>query len=275
MSKYGPLMGPFIASEIGRGMHKNNRSITALDISHDQIGDEGAEAFAGVIEENPSLTALRMGGNGISGRGGTALLKALRSARKGGALRELHLEGNTLSPELHAAIQQQLLLNNLPRLFREGLTGAPPAASGKGGHKGGGKGGRSARRRARRRRRRHQARAAAAARRLARAARGAAGAGAGGPPSEGWLTEGHAAALLVEIVGVHAASLRLDGCSRFRGAGLAGLAAPMPPPSPLGTLRELRLSRCEVDDAACAPSRARSAAASWARSAASRSTATG
>ena len=40
---------------------------------------------------------------------------------------------------------------------------------------------------------------------------------------------------------------------KIRGAGVAALVAPMPPPSPLSVLRELRISRCEVDDAACAP----------------------
>ena len=33
LSGHGPLMGPFVATEIGRALHKSNRSITYLDLS--------------------------------------------------------------------------------------------------------------------------------------------------------------------------------------------------------------------------------------------------
>ena len=98
--------------------------------------------MAKVLEANPNLTSLELSNNGIGGRGGIALLKALRNPAapysEGGAtkagmasskpicgLQELQLDGNLLSAELDSALHQQLLLNNLPRLFQGSLTAAP------------------------------------------------------------------------------------------------------------------------------------------------------
>ena len=64
---------------------------------------------------------------------------------------------------------------------------------------------------------------------------------------------GDGAALLVELMSIGATSLTLRDCGRFGGAGVAGLIVQLPPPSPLASLLELRVSHCGVDDFACAP----------------------
>lgn len=275
LSGHGPLMGPFVAAEIARALHKNNRSITHLDLSSDNIGDDGAEALALCLEANPSIRSLYINLNAIGGRGGTALLKSLRtgppaadaasggkkgakdlaSRRMNAGLRELELEGNLISPDMHAAIQQQLLLNNLPRLFAESLVGgldAPAATPGKLAK------GKSRKSNA------ADAPPGGSTETMRKAAMQIVHSSlAGGKPpaaatpsaslSEQWLTEGHAAALLVEVMATSAASLTLTHSGRFGGNGLAGLLAPMGPPSPLASMVELRIAHCSVDDLACAP----------------------
>ena len=244
ISGHGPMMGPFVASEIGRALHKSNRSVTSLDLSNNVIGDDGVEAVAAAVSVNPSLTSLHLSHNGIGGRGGTALLKALRAAPQPVAvaskvkaatcgLKEINIEGNQISVELTSAIQQQLLLNNLPRLFRESLTAAPPPVQPKRGKKAAPT---------------HQTIHDSLQPGVVREAVDPAA-----TISQAWLTEGHAAALLVELLGAAVACLVLRGCPRLGGAGVAALLAPMPPPSPLSKLVELRISNCEVDDVACTP----------------------
>ena len=267
LAGHGLLCGPFVASELGRALARVNRTLTRFDLSCDNIGDEGAAAMADVILRNPVLASLHLSSNNITNRGGTAILTALRDAprvpaappspglppgssksskRKGGgskgdalpppqyaALRELRLEGNAISADLHAAIMQQLLLNNLPRLFRESLTAAPPPVQPKRGKKAAPT---------------HQTIHDSLQPGVVREAVDPAA-----TISQAWLTEGHAAALLVELLGAAVACLVLRGCPRLGGAGVAALLAPMPPPSPLSKLVELRISNCEVDDVACTP----------------------
>ena len=267
LSGHGPMMGPFVATEFGRALQKSNRSVTHLDLSNDNLQDDGAEAVAGAVAANPSLTSLNLSNNAIGGRGGTALLRALRAApkvedggrpagadhhghgrpercnhRDGRLAARLKIDGNLLE-ELHTAIQQQLLLNNLPRLFRAGLTAAPrppprqPSRRGKSG-------------------RMPTTPAARANQYLT--IHETLQPGASHMPcdpaatlSQPWLGEGHAAALLVELLGASVVSFTLSSCPRLGGSGVASLlSTAMPPPSPLSKLIELRVSQCDVDDLA-------------------------
>ena len=91
------------------------------------IGDRGAIAFADCIRHNTSLTSLDLCVNNIGASGAAALLDALE-AGGGTSMIELRLDGNKIPVEVTSRIQEQLLLNVLPRTI-EGQVGpqAPPA----------------------------------------------------------------------------------------------------------------------------------------------------
>ncbi len=263
LSGYGPLMGPFIAEEISRGLSRLNRRIVSLDLSSNNLGDDGAESMARMLALNPTLLQLNLSSNSIGTAGANALLRGLRgdasdeaaagapaAARARGkpsacALRELTIEGNVIAPELYVSLHEQLLLNNLPRIYRAqlpapaALPSTPPNP-----------------------------------RKSAPAPRPQPPAPAPpkhAPPApslspahepfapapcvtlgERWLGAAHAAALHAELLGApHPLTLRLDECARLGGLGFAALVEPFPPqPQPLKHIEALRVTACGLDDAA-------------------------
>ena len=261
LAGHGPLMGPFVAGEVARGLMRLNRTLTSLDMTGCNVGDEGAAEFAEALKVNSTLTSLSLGANNIGKEGGNALLEALRSppappadaappkGRKKSSeldlpcdrivfngLRELNLEGNAIGEELFDAIQQQLLLKNLPRLFASCL-------------KGGGKDGAGANKKTR----------SSPSPQPPAEPPSLLAAPVNAPPEpsvrlrQEWLSESHAAALQLELLHAGVRSLELHECTRFTGAGLTGLLAPVATPvSPLATLLSLKLSGCHVDDGAVA-----------------------
>ena len=282
LSGHGPLMGPFVAAEIGRALQKNNRTITHLDLSSNNIGDDGAEALAAAVDANKTLASLHMNLNAIGGRGGTAVLKALcsapatavrsapvvaakpaalvsvNSAKRNskemkdalpeGGLREIQLDGNLISPELLSAIQQQLLLNNLPRLIACGMPATPAPGTLKKGKKG-----------SETHSLRHvdDAVGAPEAHLLVNSLAPEKHRPSPSPAaylSHPWLTEGHVGALLAEAMAHNMNALTLSACGRFGGSGLGVLVnSILMRPSPLIKLRELRVSGSGVDDLAISP----------------------
>lgn len=261
LAGHGPLMGPFVAGEVARGLVRLNRTLTSLDMTGCNVGDEGAAEFAEAIKVNSTLTSLSLGANNIGKEGGNALLEALRSppappidaaqpkGRKKSSdlermsdrmvvhgLRELNLEGNAIGEELFDAIQQQLLLKNLPRLFASCLKGCGKDDAGA----------------SKKNRSSPSPQPPAEPPSLL-----AAPVNATPEPSvrlrQEWLSELHAAALQLELLHAGVRSLELHECTRFAGAGLTGLLAPMATPvSPLATLMYLKLSGCHIDDGAVA-----------------------
>ena len=325
---YGPVMGPFAASEIARSLFQTRSRVRSLDLSNDAIGDEGACAVAAAIERSHSLVSVNLASNGIGEPGATALLQALRNAAQGtptpsrrraraastsaagggggggggggvgggvadqgaGGLQYLQIEQNPIPAELHAALHEQLLLNQLPRLFQASVAASaaasvplpPPhqqgplhasgwidpaagATDGVGGRAGDDHDavGRAAPAPAPARARRgsRAALAASLAARvpdthslLADAADALARPSPAAALTDEWLSGSHAAALLVQIMSARLATLSLSGCKRFGGAGLAALVAPATSAAaPLGSLLSLSLSSCSIDDDACMP----------------------
>ena len=82
LAGYGELVGPFLAEEIARGIGRSNRTLTALSLACDKIGDVGAEALAAALApgRNETLTSLDLAGNEIGEIGAVALLGALKAA---------------------------------------------------------------------------------------------------------------------------------------------------------------------------------------------------
>ncbi len=71
-------MGPFIAEEISRGLSRLNRRIVSLDLSSNNLGDDGAESMARMLALNPTLLQLNLSSNSIGTAGANALLRGLR-----------------------------------------------------------------------------------------------------------------------------------------------------------------------------------------------------
>jgi hypothetical protein len=87
----------------------NNRSITTLDLSHNQIGNHGARYISKIIDgDNSILEHLDISNNKISTDGGKYLARSLRS---GGKLRSLNLRLNRLHDEGCSLIMEGLLDN--------------------------------------------------------------------------------------------------------------------------------------------------------------------
>ena len=152
-----------------------------------------------------------------------------------------------------------LLLNNLPRLYQEGLAQGPADADGA-----------------------HAAGARGIGTKLAPKPRGSGGGGGGpareratqaasavcdslahgaelcAPPPharlrEEWLGGMHMGALLVELKRSAAKALTLSACPQLGGEGLGALLAPMASAAPLASLVTLRATQCAIDDAFVAP----------------------
>ena len=117
---YGPLCGPFVATELFKVVERLNKTLLTLNMSYNNIGDGGASAFAKALP-HCCLTAIDLSGNGITAAGGLEILAALqpRSGKLLPKLRQLELGSNSTSSDLLASIQGQLLTNNLPRIISE------------------------------------------------------------------------------------------------------------------------------------------------------------
>jgi Ran GTPase-activating protein (RanGAP) involved in mRNA processing and transport len=59
-------------------LHAGNRTLTALNLSQNAIGDRGATALAEALKLNSTLARLDLSGNAIDEAGARALASALR-----------------------------------------------------------------------------------------------------------------------------------------------------------------------------------------------------
>jgi len=75
---------------------KINRSVTALDLACNNIGDEVAKALAGALKTNRSVTALDLRWSKIGAEGAKALAGALKTNR---SVTALNLEHNNIGDE--------------------------------------------------------------------------------------------------------------------------------------------------------------------------------
>jgi hypothetical protein len=88
---------------------KTNKSITSLNLTANNIGDDGAEALASVIMLNTQLNELYLGYNNITDKGAQGLRKALENNT---GLTDLALRGNgTIKEDTLGAIKALLKRN--------------------------------------------------------------------------------------------------------------------------------------------------------------------
>ena len=86
-----------------------NEILTALDISHNGIGDAGATGVAELLKVNTTLQSIQLGGNGIGDSGAKALDDALRSNE---TLRALDLsENDGIGEMLLRSVEEAVSLN--------------------------------------------------------------------------------------------------------------------------------------------------------------------
>ena len=167
------------------------------------------------------------------------------------SLHELELRGNPISDDLHVACMEQLLLNNLPRLYDRSLRAARDAKAADGSD---GVGGKSPARKGKSRRALDEDKDVCDS------------LDASATPhmreplvslSLEWLSDARASALRQELQRSETASLVLERCARLKGAGLGALLAPpasaSASASALRSLVHLRAGGCEVDDAFVVP----------------------
>ena len=233
LSGYGERLGVFVAEELARALERCNRTLLALALSHNNIGDAGAVAMARALT-NGVLTSVDLSHNGIGSAGADAILNALDGAAPPGtdrtekrrcALRSLALEGNgEISSSVLGAISSSILRLDLPRRVRE-QQAARAAAD-------------------------ERAATAAAEAEEAAAASLLCALEAGAPPVAGggdgvalrvadpWLSLAHAPVLGQEVDRSGASALHVQGCPRFVDDGavalLEGARRGAPPPPPRG-----------------------------------------
>jgi hypothetical protein len=279
LAGHGPLCGPFVTCELAWRLRTSSRTnLTALDLSFDMVGDEGACALAETLRRNSTLLHLDLSGNNISERGASALMAALCLPQETGPpsdappaaeppvdgaagppstsdkppLRTLLLDENPIAEGTRAAIASQLLQNALPNVVYESTA---PAARGK-----------------------------AVVVALSLTAAGGGNADGATAAKEGmelgelptclltdeWLAYQHVPSLRHQLALGGIASLRLHECVRFSDEAVAALLAneptpaqapeptaaavalpPPPPPTRPLLLTRLRLSSCGLGNGVC------------------------
>eukprot|EP00754_Rhynchopus_humris_P042837 Rhum_TRINITY_DN2794_c0_g1::Rhum_TRINITY_DN2794_c0_g1_i1::g.8330::m.8330 len=90
---------------------KDNRYVTALNLSSNKIGDEGAVHLARYMQDNNAIKSLKLCDNGIGPEGGAALLRALRFNN---SVTYMNLSANqaipyTLRDDIDVAVELNLL----------------------------------------------------------------------------------------------------------------------------------------------------------------------
>ena len=83
------------------GALQGNTNVTTLDLSHNNIDDEGAQALAGALQGNTSVTTLHLRSNNIGSDGAQALARALQGNT---TLTTLDLSWNNIAPGGAAAL---------------------------------------------------------------------------------------------------------------------------------------------------------------------------
>ena len=126
LNGYGPLFGTFLAEELARSLQLSCSHVLQIEVAANAVGNRGAEAFARALRHNSTLIMLDLSANSIGAEGAWALLGALRVGHT--ALSELRIEDNQIPLTLVGEIQEQLLLNCLPRMLEQQLHSQAPHA---------------------------------------------------------------------------------------------------------------------------------------------------
>ena len=78
VSGHGGKFGPFVAAELAWRLATSTRTTLALlDLSFNDMGDDGATAIARMMRQNIKLNAIDLSGNRIGARGAAALMASL------------------------------------------------------------------------------------------------------------------------------------------------------------------------------------------------------
>jgi hypothetical protein len=97
-------MGAELCGELCDALHENE-SVGALDLSHNVIGDDGAEHVARLLAANKGVVSLNLSHNRISDAGAIVIARA---ARRHATLQSLNLAGNPVSDPGLAEISRLL-----------------------------------------------------------------------------------------------------------------------------------------------------------------------
>ena len=97
-----------------RRLRNNDRTLRYLDLSFNQISDEGATALGRALKGNMTLQQLNLGRNQISDEGANALGRALKGNT---TLKELYLHDNQISDEGGMALAHALKANTTLQLL--------------------------------------------------------------------------------------------------------------------------------------------------------------
>ncbi|KAF9576916.1 hypothetical protein EC968_000041 [Mortierella alpina] len=86
-----------------------NSALTALDLRYNRIGDNGAQALSDALMKNSTLTTLYLSGNSFGDKGAQALSEALM---KNSTLTTLYLSGNSFDVNGAQALSEALKANS-------------------------------------------------------------------------------------------------------------------------------------------------------------------
>ena len=95
-------------SELLKKIRSNDPTLTTLDLSYNNIGDEGAKVIADALKGNKTLTTLDLSHNNIEVEGTKALAEALKDNK---TLTTLNLSHNEIGDEGAKAIAEALRIN--------------------------------------------------------------------------------------------------------------------------------------------------------------------